>query len=130
MPSVRNGKKVRPVTASGVLQSREVTHVLDEFRPATAPGKTNKNTAKLGFDPTFLTSRHHVPGTLTSSTIKGRQVHGGIPEYDLKRNAGRRSSLSNLKPDKTKRPSTAAAGQKLRVKVRVKIRVENFRPSP
>lgn len=111
MPSIRNGKKVRPASASGLLQSIEVNHVLEELRPTTAPGKSLS-----GFDPTFLTSRHHIPGTLTSSSIKGRQVHGGIPEHDLKGVLGRRATLSDLDHDKIKRPLTAA-GQKLNVKV-------------
>lgn len=108
---MKNNKKVRPSTASGLLQSKEVNHVLDELRPTTAPGKT-----QTGFDPTFLTSRHHVPGTLTSSSIKGRQVHGGIPDHDLKGILGRRATLPELDDDKFKRPLTAA-GQKLTQKV-------------
>ena len=111
MPSIRNGKKVRPASASGLLQSKEVNHVLEELRPTTAPGKSLS-----GFDPTFLTSRHHIPGTLTSTSIKGRQVHGGIPEHDLKGVLGRRATLSDLDHEKIKRPLTAA-GQKLSVKV-------------
>ena len=121
MPSMKNTKKVRPSTASGLLQSKDVNHVLDELRPATAPGKT-----QAGFDPTFLTSRHHVPGTLTSSSIKGRQVHGGVPEHDLKGVLGRRATLSELDHNKVKRPLTAA-GQKLTQKVRFKtLSILNF----
>jgi hypothetical protein len=108
---MKTSKKIRPSTASGLLQSQEVKHVLDELRPTTAPVKV-----QTGFDPTFLTSRHHIPGTLTSSSIKGRQVHGGIPEHDLKGVLGRRATLAELDHDKVKRPLTAA-GQKLTQKV-------------
>lgn len=111
MISMKSSPKVRPSTAFGLLQSKEVGHVLDELRPNTAPGKT-----QAGFEPTFLTSRHHVPGTLTSSSIKGRQVHGGLPAHDLKGLLGRRATLSELYHDKVKRPLTAA-GQKLTQKV-------------
>lgn len=119
MPSVRNSKKVRPISASGLLQSQTVSHVLEEIRPTTAPNI--KSTTTSGFDPTFLTSRHHVPGTLTSSSIKGRQVHGGVPKFDLKTTRGRRASLSDLNTEKLKRPLTAAS-QKFRVKVSCKVK--------
>ncbi|XP_028397733.1 WD repeat-containing protein 64-like [Dendronephthya gigantea] len=120
MPSMKHTKKVRPSTASGLLQSKEVSHVVDELRPTTAPVKT-----EVGFDPTFLTSRHHVPGTLTSSSVRGRQVHGGIPDHDLKGVLGRRATFSELDHDKIKRPLTAA-GQKLTQKLEDQITLEQL----
>ncbi|XP_046853202.1 WD repeat-containing protein 64-like isoform X2 [Xenia sp. Carnegie-2017] len=116
MQSLKRKKiKVRPSSASGLLQSKDVQHLLDELRPVTAPGKS-----QIGFDPTFLTSRHHVAGKSTSFSEKGRQVHGGIPQYDLKANVGRRATLCEVDLDKIQRPLTAAE-QKLTKKLEDQI---------
>ncbi|XP_020902235.1 uncharacterized protein LOC110240756, partial [Exaiptasia diaphana] len=106
MPPLKSVKKVRPSTASGVLQSHETTSILDDIRPFTAPDK-----GPLGLDPTFITSRHHVPGVPVTSNYKGRQVHGGIPEDNLKLEHGRRATIAGFEEvehhEQPKRPSTA-----------------------
>ena len=111
MPLVKTQKKIRPSTASGALESHEFVDLLDEFRPATAPGKN-----LLGLDPTYVTSRHHVPGVPITSKFRGRQVFGGIPETDLKGSQGRRATLGGLEDveehEKPKRPTTAVGVSK------------------
>lgn len=106
MPPGKTQKKVRPSTASGALESHEFVDLLDELRPSTAPGKN-----LLGLDPTYVTSRHHVPGVPITSKFRGRQVFGGIPESDLKGTQGRRATLGGLEDveehEKPKRPTTA-----------------------
>ena len=106
MPPGKSQKKVRPSTASGALESHEFVDLLDELRPSTAPGKN-----LLGLDPTYVTSRHHVPGVPITSKFKGRQVFGGIPENDFKGLQGRRATLGGLEDveehEKPKRPTTA-----------------------
>ena len=106
MPPGKSQRKVRPSTASGALETHELVDLLDELRPATAPGKN-----LLGLDPTYITSRHHVPGVPITSKLRGRQVFGGIPENDLKGTQGRRATLGGLEDveehEKPKRPSTA-----------------------
>lgn len=106
MPPGKTQKKVRPSTASGALESHEFVDLLDELRPATAPGKN-----LLGLDPTYVTSRHHVPGVPITSKFRGRQIFGGIPENDLKGAQGRRATLGGLEDveehEKPKRPATA-----------------------
>lgn len=106
MPPLKAAKKVRPSTASGVLQSHETTSILDDFRPFTAPDK-----GPLGIDPTFITSRHHVPGVPVTSQFRGRQVHGGIPEDNLRLEHGRRATIAGCEEleqhEQPKRPSTA-----------------------
>ena len=97
---------MRPTTASGALESHEFLDLLDEWRLFTAPGKN-----LLGLDPTYVTSRHHVPGVPITSKFRGRQVFGGIPENDLKGTQGRRATLAGLEDvelhEKPKRPTTA-----------------------
>lgn len=116
MPPGKSQKKARPSTASGALESHEFVDILDELRPSTAPGKN-----LLGLDPTYVTSRHHVPGVPITSKFRGRQVFGGIPENDLKGAQGRRATLGGLEDveehEKPKRPTTAVGVAK-QVKVR------------
>lgn len=111
MPPVKTQKKVRPSTASGALESHEFVDLLDELRPATAPGKN-----LLGLDPTYVTSRHHVPGVPITSKIRGRQIFGGIPENDFKGSQGRRATLGGVEDveehEKPKRPATAVGVSK------------------
>jgi len=111
MPPVKTQKKVRPSTASGALESHEFVDLLDEIRPATAPGKN-----LLGLDPTYVTSRHHVPGVPITAKFRGRQIFGGIPENDLKGSQGRRATLGGLEDveehEKPKRPATAVGVSK------------------
>lgn len=102
-------RKYRPSTAPGVLQSQDVKDLLEDLRPLTAPGKN-----LLGLDPTYITSRHHVPGAPVTSKFKGRQVHGGLPEPDHKGTTkGRRGTLGGLEDiqkhelDRQRRPATA-----------------------
>ncbi|KAK3718084.1 hypothetical protein QZH41_005718 [Actinostola sp. cb2023] len=105
MPPLKAPKKVRPSTASGILQSHDITTILDDIRPFTAPDK-----GPLGLDPTFITSRHHVPGVPVTSQFRGRQVHGGIPENDFKLEHGRRATIAGFEElerhEQPKRPST------------------------
>ena len=115
MPPGKTQRKVRPSTASGLLQSHEVANLFDEIRPVTAPGKN-----LFGLEPTFVTSRHHVPGSGMPSHVMGRQVHGGLPTSDLKGLQGRRATLGGLEDvadrEKPLRPSTAvSAGQQIKV---------------
>lgn len=116
MPPGKSQKGVRPSTASGALETHEFVDLLDELRPSTAPGKN-----LLGLDPTYVTSRHHVPGVPITSKFRGRQVFGGIPENDLKGAQGRRATLGGLEDveehEKPKRPATAVGVSK-QVKVR------------
>lgn len=111
MPPLKALKKIRPSTASGVLQSNEITGILDDIRPVTAPDKS-----VIGLDPTFITSRHHVPGAPITSHVRGRQVHGGIPENDFKFGIARRATIAGFeefeKHEQPKRPSTAAGFSK------------------
>lgn len=111
MPPGKTQRKIRPSTASGILQSHEVTSILEELRPSTAPGKN-----LFGLEPTFVTSRHHVPGALIPSQFRGRQVHGGIPPNDFKGNQGRRATLGGLEDvaehEKPNRPTTAVGAEK------------------
>jgi len=111
MPLVKTQKKVRPSTASGALESHEFVDLLEDLRPATAPGKN-----LLGLDPTYVTSRHHVPGVPITSKFRGRQIFGGIPENDLKGAQGRRATLGGLEDveehEKPKRPATAVGVSK------------------
>lgn len=111
MPPGKSRRKIRPSTASGALETHELVDLLDELRPATAPGKN-----LLGLDPTYITSRHHVPGVPITSKLRGRQVFGGIPENDLKGTQGRRATLGGLEDveehEKPKRPSTAVGVSK------------------
>ena len=115
MPPGKTRKKVRPSTASGALESHASVDLLEELRPSTAPGKN-----LLGLDPTYVTSRHHVPGVPITSKFRGRQVHGGIPENAVKPNRGRRATLGGLEDveehEKPKRPTTAV-GLSKQVKV-------------
>ena len=121
MPPGKSHRKVRPTTASGALESHEFVDLLEESRPFTAPGKN-----LLGLDPTYVTSRHHVPGVPITSKVRGRQVFGGIPENDLKGTQGRRATLAGLEDvelhEKPKRPTTAVGVAK-QVKV-LKILIE------
>jgi hypothetical protein len=107
MPPLKAKKKIRPSTASGILQSYDITGILDDIRPVTAPDKS-----PVGLDPTFITSRHHVPGAPITSNFRGRQVHGGMPENDLKVGIARRATIAGFEEfeqhEQPKRPSTAA----------------------
>lgn len=124
MPPGKSQRKVRPSTASGALESHEFVDLLDELRPSTAPGKN-----LLGLDPTYVTSRHHVPGVPISSKFRGRQVFGGIPENDLKGIQGRRATLGGLEDveehEKPKRPTTAVSVAK-QVKLEDRITLEHL----
>ncbi|CAH3022493.1 unnamed protein product [Porites evermanni] len=124
MPPGKSQRKVRPSTASGALETHELVDLLDELRPATAPGKN-----LLGLDPTYITSRHHVPGVPITSKLRGRQVFGGIPENDLKGIQGRRATLGGLEDveehEKPKRPSTAVGVSK-QVKLEDRITLDHL----
>ncbi|XP_015760745.1 PREDICTED: WD repeat-containing protein on Y chromosome-like [Acropora digitifera] len=124
MPSGKPHRKVRPATASGALESHEFVDLLDESRPFTAPGKN-----LLGLDPTYVTSRHHVPGVPITSKFRGRQVFGGIPENDLKGTQGRRATLAGLEDvelhEKPKRPTTAVGVTK-QVKLEDRITLDHL----
>ncbi|XP_020618974.1 WD repeat-containing protein 49-like [Orbicella faveolata] len=124
MPPVKTQKKVRPSTASGALESHEFVDLLDDLRPATAPGKN-----LLGLDPTYVTSRHHVPGVPITSKLRGRQIFGGIPENDLKGAQGRRATLGGLEDveehEKPKRPATAVGVSK-QIKLEDRITLDHL----
>ncbi|XP_032235242.2 WD repeat-containing protein on Y chromosome isoform X2 [Nematostella vectensis] len=124
MPPVRDQKKIRPSTASGVLQSHDISAILDDIRPVTAPDKNI-----LGLDPTFITSRHHVPGTFNTSQFRGRQVHGGIPENDFKFTQARRATIGGFEEfeqhEKPKRPSTAV-GASRQIKLEDRITLDHL----
>lgn len=124
MPPGKSQKKVRPSTASGALESHEFVDLLDELRPSTAPGKN-----LLGLDPTYVTSRHHVPGVPITSKFKGRQVFGGIPENDFKGLQGRRATLGGLEDveehEKPKRPTTAIGVSK-QIKLEDRITLDHL----
>ena len=118
MPLSRD-KKLRPSSASGIIQSHEVSHILDDIRPNTALGV--KETLP-GLEPTYVTSQR-LPGIGRPSRsnvvnrVKGRQVHGGIEKHDLKNDKTRRATIgpsdnlaSLLKTSQMpKRPITAGA---------------------
>ena len=104
-------KKVRPATASGILQTSAVPHILDEIRPNTVIEKTRKGF--LGYEPTYLTAKHHPPAN--NYRYVGKQVHGGIDEKSIMSNDVRRNTigpadnleLEFIKTDIAKRPVTA-----------------------
>ena len=56
-------KKVRPSSASGLIQSANIPHILDELRPNTVVGsaKGSRSAVALGFEPTYITA--HRDGT-------------------------------------------------------------------
>lgn len=89
------GKKIRPSTASGVIQSYEITHILDDIRPSTVLGV--KETLP-GLEPTYVTAQRPIgsarlgPGAVVNK-VKGRQVHGGIDKHDLKSGQARRATI-------------------------------------
>ncbi|KAJ7393062.1 hypothetical protein OS493_008360 [Desmophyllum pertusum] len=124
MPPGKERKKVRPSTASGALESHEFVDLFDELRPSTAPGKN-----LLGLDPTYVTSRHHVPGVPITSKFRGRQVFGGIPENDFKGTQGRRATLGGLEDveehEKPKRPTTAVGVSK-QIKLEDRITLDHL----
>ena len=114
------GKAVRPSTASGIIQSYEVSHILDDIRPNTALG-VNAKEVLPGLEPTYVTSQRP-PGSsgagagATVNKIKGRQVHGGVDKNDLKHNGTRRATIGpseNISAflgasQRARRPITAA----------------------
>ena len=114
-------RKVRPATASGILESSKVSHILDDFRPSTADVKAGGK-VKLGFEPTYLTSLSHAGDNFKPwGNRKGRQVHGGIDIKDLKEQ-GRRATLGPTQNLQTAlsnlpRPHTAPAANGLSAKV-------------
>ena len=115
------GKTVRPSTASGIIQSYEVSHILDDIRPNTALG-VNVKEVLPGLEPTYVTSQRP-PGTTgaggstTVNKMKGRQVHGGVDKNDLKHNRARRATIGpseNISAylgssQRARRPITAGA---------------------
>lgn len=113
------GKKLRPSSASGIIQSYEVSHILDDIRPNTALGVKE---SLPGLEPTYVTSQRlpgieRTPPKNVVNRIKGRQVHGGIDKHDLKNDSTRRATIgpsdnlsSLLKTSqKSRRPITAGA---------------------
>lgn len=118
MPLPRDNK-LRPSSASGIIQSHEVSHILDDIRPNTALGLKE---VLPGLEPTYVTSQR-LPGIGKPSPsnvvnrVKGRQVHGGIDKNDLKNTSTRRATIgpsdnltSLLKTSqKSRRPITAGA---------------------
>ena len=94
MPLLKD-KTLRPSSASGIIQSHEVSHILDDIRPNTVLGV---NTALPGLEPTYVTSQR-LPGIGSSAPsnvvnrVKGRQVHGGLEKHDLKNSSTRRATI-------------------------------------
>ncbi len=86
------GKKIRPSTASGVIQSYEVSHILDDIRPSTAPGIKE---VLPGLEPTYVTAQRPINDAQggKANKIKGRQVHGGVDKNDLKHGQTRRATV-------------------------------------
>ncbi len=87
------GRKLRPSTASGVIQSYEVSHILDDIRPSTAPGSKEP---LPGLEPTYVTAQRPVTNGRTGGVlnkVKGRQVHGGVDKNDLKNVKVRRATI-------------------------------------
>lgn len=105
-------KKVRPSTASGIIQSSKVPHITDALRPTTAAA--NVKEPVLGLEPTYITAERHL-GLNINSRFTGKQVHGGVDENSLKDKNCRREtigptesiSLLHSVQDKLKRPVTA-----------------------
>lgn len=111
MPTGKIGvkKEYRPSTAPGILQSHDVKDLFEDVRPQTVLGKNI-----VGLDPTYITSRHHVPGVPVTSKFKGRQVHGGLPDPDYRgATRERRGTLAGLEDiqkhelNRQRRPATA-----------------------
>ena len=117
MPVMKEKKKLRPSTASGIIQSVEVKHILEDLRPSTAPGIKEP---PPGLEPTYVTSQRPIGvGATSANKLKGKQVHGGIDKNDLKGVHGRRATLGpteNLslfnKQNQPKRPTTAVGHAK------------------
>jgi len=122
-------KKIRPSTASGVIQTTKVAHILDDHRPSTAIGKTKES--YLGLEPTFITAQHSNEGFSHENKYFGKQVHGGIDKHNLKDGYGRRATIGPgdnfellTEKDQPKRPLTGACksqSQKLKIEERITL---------
>jgi len=105
--SATNRRRVRPSTASGIIQSFRIPHILDDLRPNTAIGKKEP---VLGLEPTYITGDIQIGHKLINSKYTGKQVHGGVDENSLKDKNGRRATIGptdNIFQDKLLRPFTA-----------------------
>ncbi|XP_057313413.1 WD repeat-containing protein on Y chromosome-like isoform X1 [Hydractinia symbiolongicarpus] len=92
MSSSYTRKKVRPATASGIIQSSTIPHILDDLRPNTVIGKTKE--VVTGLEPTYITANKQIGNRLGyNSAYTGKQVHGGIDEDSFKDKIGRRATL-------------------------------------
>ena len=111
-------RKIRPSTASGIIQSSRLTNILDDLRPNTAIG-TKEPT--LGLEPTYITADLQIGHKLLNSKYTGKQVHGGVNENNLKNETGRRATIGptdNIFKEKIIRPFTAPSSVS-NVKVRI-----------
>lgn len=105
-------KKVRPSTASGIIQSTRIPHILDELRPTTAIG--NVKEPVLGLEPTYITAERRI-GLNLNSKYTGKQVHGGVDENSFKDKNCRRATIGPTEninllhsvQEKLQRPVTA-----------------------
>ncbi|XP_066918416.1 cilia- and flagella-associated protein 337-like isoform X1 [Clytia hemisphaerica] len=100
-------KRVRPSTASGLIQSSRIPHILDDIRPNTAIGAKEP---VLGLEPTYITADLRIGHKLLNSKYTGKQVHGGVDDRNLKSEHGRRNTIGPvdfISNDKTLRPFTA-----------------------
>ena len=105
-------KRVRPSTASGLIQSSRIPHILDDIRPNTAIGGTKEPV--LGLEPTYITGDLRIGHKLLNSKYTGKQVHGGVDERNLKSEHGRRNTIGPtdfVSEDKTLRPFTAPVSE-------------------
>lgn len=113
MSSSYTRKKVRPATASGIIQSSTIPHILDDLRPHTVIGKTKE--IVTGLEPTYITANKQIGNRLGfNSAYTGKQVHGGIDEESFKDKIGRRATLGAVEnldllteDNQPKRPLTA-----------------------
>ena len=100
-------RKVRPSTASGIIQSSRITNIVDDFRPNTSIGKKEPT---LGLEPTYITSDLQISHKLLNSKYTGKQVHGGVNENNLKNENGRRATIGptdDIFQEKIMRPFAA-----------------------
>ena len=100
-------RRVRPSTASGIIQSSNIVNILDDLRPNTAIGKKQPS---LGLEPTYITADLQIGHKLLNSKYTGKQVHGGVDENNLRNENGRRATIGptdNIFLEKLTRPITA-----------------------
>lgn len=119
-------KRVRPSTASGIIQSSRIPHILDDIRPNTAIGTKEQ---VLGLEPTYITADRQIKNRHLNSKYTGKQVHGGVNEDTFKDKNGRRATIGptdNVWQDIPIRPVTALNSSGKAVKIEERITLDHL----